>query len=120
MGRAHEWLSAGSAVFPAMLGGRLNGTRVRRQSEKNTSLRRPFVFLDAENESHTHTRHRYSQPRPAFSLPMCANSHCLASSHIRCIVLSFMPNAFAAPSSVRPTTNLTSTSLHHSGLVSAN
>src|SRR3989475_8578032 len=49
---------------------------------------------------------------------MCANSHCLASSHIRCIVLSFMPNAFAASSSVRPKKNLTSTSLHHSGLVS--
>src|SRR5439155_13712507 len=94
--RAHEWLSAGYAVFPAMLGGRLNGTRVRRQSEKNTSLRRPFVFLDAENESRTHTRHRYSQPRPAFSLPMCANIYCLASCHIRCFVLSFMPYEFSA------------------------
>src|SRR2546427_4013946 len=52
--RMNGFLLDRSAVFPAMLGGRLNGTRVRRQSEKNTSLRRPFVFLDAENESHTH------------------------------------------------------------------
>src|SRR5437870_9038051 len=70
MGRAYEWLSAGSAVFPAMFRGRFQGARARRQSEKNTSLRRPFVFLDAEM-NRTHTAQVFSTSPGIFAPYVC-------------------------------------------------
>src|ERR1035441_8926025 len=56
---------------------------------------------------------------PALSGSACSNSHFRTSSHIRCIVRSFIPSASAASSSVSPRKYFSSTSVHHSGFVAA-